>query len=498
MAGRVHVGWRHLLLSPLLFSFLRNSTLSPVIGTDAGSTPDNPILYFMGFLLAALLTGLIVLVLPRAREALLRVPVAAYLLLLLVGTAVPCAYLIAGIGPHAVLPCGGVAFGFVSAVLFVMWCEAYVGLDPGVLARTAALSCLIAYILDSVCLFLVKGSVLSFVITFVAIFVSAVPLEALRREGGPSRAAPRGVRGPSDDSGLSGLSNSDGAYGSCESQRSEATSRFEVPLVKEVLARGWPVVAVTFISYMVIGFSWGNALFGLFDFSSDADSLATNLGKCAGVGVVALLTGRRGTQAWRDWLLSSAVGLLLIGWLVVSAFNGTRSLAVALPTGAAFGLVDAILLMWACGGWSEGVATVRQSAALAILSISAPTCLGIVLSPLLHGVAATLATPLCSVVFFVVLQATVPRRARRDSRETVTASLRNDLMEMSAAAGLSPRETDVFLKLAMGHSSSYIAEELGVSSYTVKTHVKHIYAKMGVHSKDEFLSAVAPGGAGKA
>lgn len=51
--------------------------------------------------------------------------------------------------------------------------------------------------------------------------------------------------------------------------------------------------------------------------------------------------------------------------------------------------------------------------------------------------------------------------------------------------GLSKRETEVLALLAWGKSTRRVEEELVLSPNTVKTHVKHIYAKLGIHSRAE-------------
>lgn len=50
---------------------------------------------------------------------------------------------------------------------------------------------------------------------------------------------------------------------------------------------------------------------------------------------------------------------------------------------------------------------------------------------------------------------------------------------------LSKRECEVLGYLALGWSAPRIESELCISNNTVKTHIKHIYAKLGVHSRDE-------------
>ena len=58
---------------------------------------------------------------------------------------------------------------------------------------------------------------------------------------------------------------------------------------------------------------------------------------------------------------------------------------------------------------------------------------------------------------------------------------------LAGCYGLTARETQVLSLLAIGRSNPYIRDELGVSLNTVGTHVKHIYAKLGVHSRQELI-----------
>lgn len=62
--------------------------------------------------------------------------------------------------------------------------------------------------------------------------------------------------------------------------------------------------------------------------------------------------------------------------------------------------------------------------------------------------------------------------------------------ELAGSYALSPRETEVFMLLVQGRSRSFIQEELSLSGNTVKTHVSHIYAKMGVNGKQELMDLV--------
>lgn len=66
----------------------------------------------------------------------------------------------------------------------------------------------------------------------------------------------------------------------------------------------------------------------------------------------------------------------------------------------------------------------------------------------------------------------------------------NRLSELADKYKLSPREREIFAYFARGRSVPYIREELMVSKSTVETHVKHIYSKMGVHSKQELIDLI--------
>ncbi len=61
---------------------------------------------------------------------------------------------------------------------------------------------------------------------------------------------------------------------------------------------------------------------------------------------------------------------------------------------------------------------------------------------------------------------------------------------VSEAYGLTNREKEVFVLVAAGYNRKYICEKLVISEGTARTHIKHIYRKIGVHSKEELLELV--------
>ena len=53
---------------------------------------------------------------------------------------------------------------------------------------------------------------------------------------------------------------------------------------------------------------------------------------------------------------------------------------------------------------------------------------------------------------------------------------------------LTPKETEVLKYLAEGHSYKMIADQMGISYFTVNNHVKKVYEKLKVHSLGEALA----------
>lgn len=71
-----------------------------------------------------------------------------------------------------------------------------------------------------------------------------------------------------------------------------------------------------------------------------------------------------------------------------------------------------------------------------------------------------------------------------------TPALDTVVDRIASTAGLTTRETEIFFLLAQGRNGAYIQRQLSVSYNTVKTHVAHIYTKLGVHSHQELIDLV--------
>lgn len=75
--------------------------------------------------------------------------------------------------------------------------------------------------------------------------------------------------------------------------------------------------------------------------------------------------------------------------------------------------------------------------------------------------------------------------------EAVTVGVSSEAIDLvSRQCGLTSREREVATLLAQGRTIPYIAETLCIAQSTVKTHVRHIYEKMGVKDRQDLIDSL--------
>ena len=62
--------------------------------------------------------------------------------------------------------------------------------------------------------------------------------------------------------------------------------------------------------------------------------------------------------------------------------------------------------------------------------------------------------------------------------------------EQRAVERLSQRAAEGHTLLARGRTIGYVADELVIAQNTAKGYVKNVYAKLGIHSRQELIDAV--------
>ena len=119
------------------------------------------------------------------------------------------------------------------------------------------------------------------------------------------------------------------------------------------------------------------------------------------------------------------------------------------------------------------------------LGLIVGTVLGDATMPLeSHGSYAALvagyAVQLLSVVFLATFSSSRPCAPHGDELRATCASI-------GACYGLTKREAEILACLYQGMSRTDMSTQLDISNETVKTHVSHIYAKTGLHSRQELV-----------
>lgn len=132
------------------------------------------------------------------------------------------------------------------------------------------------------------------------------------------------------------------------------------------------------------------------------------------------------------------------------------------------------------------------------ISYTAPRYLGMVVAQ--RWDSGGLSLQMAAVLLFALIVATVLVMNSRDSllrrvfsefddsRPTTVAdygAINDRCAACAETYGLSSREVEVLKMICKGRSKAYIAEELGITENTVRSHSKHIYAKLGVHKRSE-------------
>lgn len=227
-------------------------------------------------------------------------------------------------------------------------------------------------------------------------------------------------------------------------------------------------------------------------------------------------------------LVTSAIAvvcLFLPALLVKKPLNVSRIYSVALPLSAAGflllpliwnaagGIVNAFaqlgamvagIILW-CMISDESRDTKLPSALLFSLALActnlaqlAGTIIGFVNAETLKQGDLVLTTVALVSVYLLLMAALLLFRDRNTGKggedpapqPTPEELLSTRCEEIAAQYQFTPRETDIFKLLAQGYTMPVISEKLFVSENTVKSHVKSIYQKLGIHVRSELIELV--------
>ncbi len=189
-----------------------------------------------------------------------------------------------------------------------------------------------------------------------------------------------------------------------------------------------------------------------------------------------------------------AIGILLVHPFV--SINGGIPGAISTSMGQAAFYATALFV------WGSAVAS-SDNTSLAPLAFFFPCAASLALTYgiglfLIHAIGVG-GKDLCLIlltVFLVLYSFSLMQANQTEKHGRIVDEIRPDQFihkrcdELAQEFGISPRETEVLYYLGRGYNHGYIARKLFLSENTVRTHVRHIYAKLGISSREDLLNLI--------
>lgn len=274
-----------------------------------------------------------------------------------------------------------------------------------------------------------------------------------------------------------------------------------------------PLTSTLYVFQFIVYVAFGLALrFGEVD-GSPSFSVAFSTAALAALLLAAVLHRKKGPAL--DALCNLVVLILLAGlMLLVAHVEGEPVLAntVLLVGNALYGVFITCLLVTLAQrnpahalsifGWASGIGSLGTTLG-ALVGTTANSLVAAGSARAASYLVVALAVLLVGYVLFVLRRYSfadqiaaveeapaVREEPRSPSSEDVFAARCHAIAQLH---GLTPREEETFAMLARGRNREYIENALQVSRNTVKAHVKHVYAKLDIHSHQELLDLVEQG-----
>lgn len=283
-----------------------------------------------------------------------------------------------------------------------------------------------------------------------------------------------------------------------EDERSRAPFwREAVPRLRQAAARNWlpasGLVLLVYISASVWGAeSVGSSMSTVLGIESSWGSTVGFLAGALLLYALARKTSRDGLRVLYRIAPVVCVSLLLLAWLIGSENNVLGRFAFNIPLGCALAIMGSLL-------WVRLVA-LDAELDLKVVFGMAGACYALIFLvvfavwPMVGDAGMSLAARSAMVVYVTAACAVFAVECCGASGSASARDFKSlgeeRCRKIGEEAQLSPREGEILVLLAQGRSAPFIAEELFVSTNTVKTHIRRIYSKVGVHSKEELLDIV--------
>lgn len=384
---------------------------------------------------------------------------------------------------------GALLTGLGSAPLWVMWGELYARLEQGVAEVTASVAAVLAAVVALVCASLTGWMALA--------VAAALPLGSGVALSRAERKASREDDGAREVTGRPRVSARIGQVGPAVASPLRSFGR-----------EGQGILVASAVVCYAGSFAPGNASLGL-----TQTSLALAALLACGAATAGILTPRRfNLQFLYRWMCPFTLACLASVIWFPGPLGAELSNAGSIGARMAFCLLTQVCFARIA---AEGRFTALQVFGLGWICLHLGDLLGVILNDSLSWLAPEFASSascvlalslamVASVMFslngtdsfsrertaLIDLQAPLASTPTRVSGGPAADPLDARVIMLATQHELTARETEVLGLLARGRSNPYIRDELGISLDTAGTHVKHVYAKLGVHSRQELIDLV--------
>jgi DNA-binding CsgD family transcriptional regulator len=189
--------------------------------------------------------------------------------------------------------------------------------------------------------------------------------------------------------------------------------------------------------------------------------------------------------------------LLIIGGLTLLAFHLDWGAALVAPGFVCLEIFTWVLLAdFSQRNRAAPIIVIAQSWFAISMGLLVGTIIGaLVFEYGLNTVYGSIASTILAFMTLVSLLATfrwpfLSQFIERESTLSIENSYDSQCMIVARRFGLSPRETEVLMLLAYGRDITFVEKSLFISRNTAKAHIKHIYAKVGVRSRQALLDII--------
>ena len=403
-------------------------------------------------------------------------------------------------GMHLV---AGLVSSLGAAVFVVLWGVRYSSFDVRRIERSAVYALILAF--SCYALVLVVPDLVAMVLVVCLPFLSALSLRAAR--GGDGVSARGGGLGCSRDTlREGGAGTGAGAPGSgaldAANGASGASSAFAVDLpidVKGFARTGLGIVGST----TTISLFWSMVNNGTVPLAQGLFEVSVLSGTVVAVLLMVYLT-RFSRSLNLGTLYRWVLPIIALAFALLQVPSRFSPLAACLLVFACSSLLNLLTFVYFAELSQRAKAMPHRVFGLGRFFLEVGFLIGILLAPLLSDVAVRVGS-YQGVLSFVLVGLAVLTMISIGTQDRLAFALENWEQEASGSLqealvgrcrviaeeyGLTKRESEILPYLAQGYSLPYIRNELYIAQSTIDTHVRHIYKKLDIHSREELITKV--------